>query len=159
MATPRFGRLRWPIPIILIWRSLALWALSYPDAALASAEQAVGEARETGYASTLMHMLSIACLSQLMSRNYAMAKALSDELIALAEEKGSVFWKTAGMFRRACLLAVTGKTSDAVSIFTSAISVWRSVGSTVILPYGYPTWHGLWETGSSMTFGATLAKQ
>jgi class 3 adenylate cyclase/tetratricopeptide (TPR) repeat protein len=135
MATPRFGRrLRWPIPIILIWRSLALWALGYPDAALASAEQAVGEARETGYASTLMHMLSIASLSQLMSRNYAMAKALSDELIALAEEKGSVFWKTAGMFRRASLLAVTGKTSDAVSIFTSAIPVWRSAGSTVILP-------------------------
>jgi tetratricopeptide (TPR) repeat protein len=135
MATPRFGRrLRWPIPIILIWRSLALWALGYPDAALASAEQAVGEARETGYASTLMHMLSIACLSQLMSRNYAMAKVLSDELIALAEEKGSDFWKTAGMFRRASLLAVTGKTSDAVSIFTSAIPVWRSAGSTVILP-------------------------
>ena len=133
-ATPRVARLRWPIPIVLIWRSLALWALGYPDAALASAEQAVGEARRTGYASTLMHMLSIACITHLMSRNYATAQALTVELIALAEEKGSGFWKTAGLFRRASLLAATGKNSDAVSIFSAAIPVWRSAGSTVILP-------------------------
>ncbi|MET3843596.1 adenylate/guanylate cyclase domain-containing protein [Bradyrhizobium sp. OAE829] len=134
MATPRGGRLRWPIPIVLIWRSLALWTLGYPEAALASAEQAVGEARRTGYASTLMHMLSIACIPHLMSRNYATAQALTVELIALAEEKGSGFWKTAGLFRRASLLAATGKNSDAVSIFSSAIPVWRSAGATVILP-------------------------
>ena len=83
---------------------------------------------------TLMHAMAITCLTQLISGNYAIAKAQSDELIGLAEEKGSVFWKTSGMLRRACLLALTGKASDAVSIFTSAIPVWRSTGATIFLP-------------------------
>ena len=68
LSKPADGDALWPDmagAIILIWRSLAQWVLGYPDAALASAEQAVGDAREMGYASTLMHMLSIACLSQL----------------------------------------------------------------------------------------------
>ena len=64
-----------------------------------------------------------------------MAQALSDELIALAEERGSVFWKNSGMLNRARLLALTGKASDAVGIFTAAIPVWRSLnGSRLFLP-------------------------
>jgi predicted ATPase len=38
------------------------------------------------------------------------------------------------MLRRASLLALTGKTSDAVSIFTSAIPAWRSTGTKLFLP-------------------------
>ena len=55
-------------------------------------------------------------------------------MLALAEEKGSVTWKASGMLRRASLLALTGKTSDAVSIFTSAIPVWRSTGAKLFFP-------------------------
>ena len=128
----RFGQD--PRVAALIYRSLALWALGYPEAALAGTEQALSEARETGHAGTLMHAMAITCLTQLISGNYATAKAQSDELIALAEEKGSVYWKTSGMLRRAGLLALTGKTSDAVSIFTSAIPVWRSTGTNIFLP-------------------------
>ena len=77
---------------------------------------------------------TLTCLTQLISGNYAIAKAQSDELIVLAEEKGSVYWKTSGMLRRAGVLALTGKASDAVSIFTSAITAWRSTGATLYLP-------------------------
>ena len=38
------------------------------------------------------------------------------------------------MLRRADVLASTGKTSDAVGIFTSAIPAYRSTGSTIFLP-------------------------
>jgi predicted ATPase len=115
----------------LIYRSLALWALGHPVAALASAEQAVSEAREIGRAALLMHAMSETCLTQLISGNYATAQALADELIGLAEEKGSVVWKTGGMLRRAGVLASTGKLADAVSIFTSTIPVMRSTGTTL----------------------------
>jgi len=79
-------------------------------------------------------VMAITCLTHLISGNYAIAKAQSDELIGLAEEKGSVYWKAAGMLRRACLLASTEKSLDAVSIFTSAIAAWRSSGSTLFSP-------------------------
>jgi class 3 adenylate cyclase/predicted ATPase len=117
----------------LMFRSLALWALGYPEAGLAGTEQALREARETGHAGALMHAMQLTCLTQVISGNYAIAKAQSDELIALAEEKGSV-WKTSGMLRRASVLALTGKASNAVGIFSSAIPVMRSTGTTQFFP-------------------------
>ena len=118
----------------LHWRSQALWALGYPEAALAGREQALSEAREAGRAGSLMWTLAPTSLTQLISGNHTAAQAQSNELIGLAEEIGSVFWKTDGMLRRAGVLALTGKASDAVGIFTAAIPVWRSIGSTVFLP-------------------------
>ena len=116
-------------------RSLALWFLGYPDAGLASTEQALNAARETGHAASLMPVMDLACDCQLISANYATTKALSDELIALAEEKGAIYWKTQGLLRRASLLASTGNASDAVSIFTSTLPACRSIGTTIRLPW------------------------
>ena len=42
---------------ILSYRSLALWLLGYPEAALADAEHALKDAREIGQAATLMYAL------------------------------------------------------------------------------------------------------
>jgi predicted ATPase len=114
--------------------ALAVWALGYPEAALARTEQALREAREIGHAGGLMAMMFLTCLIELMGRNYTAAQAQSVELIALAEEKGSIFWKAAGMLARGWLLGSTGKTLDAVGIFTSAIPAWRSMGATIYLP-------------------------
>jgi class 3 adenylate cyclase/predicted ATPase len=117
--------------VALMWRSLELWALGYPEAAPADAEQALRHARETGNPASVVYAMTSTCLTQLISGNYAIAKAQSDEIIELAEEKGSVYFKTSGMLRRASLLALTGKPSDAVGIFTSAIPAWRSIGMKI----------------------------
>jgi predicted ATPase len=81
-----------------------------------------------------MQAMPLTCLTQLISDNYAIAKAQSDEYIVLAEETGSAYRKTSGMLRRAGVLALTGKASDAVGIFTAAIPVWRSTGSRLYSP-------------------------
>ena len=43
---------------ILSYRSLALWLLGYPEAALADADHALKDAREIGQAATLMYALN-----------------------------------------------------------------------------------------------------
>ena len=43
---------------ILAFRSLALWVLGYPEAALADARRALKDAREIGHAATLMYALA-----------------------------------------------------------------------------------------------------
>jgi class 3 adenylate cyclase/predicted ATPase len=126
--------------VALLFRSPTLWLLGYPEVALASEGQALNEVRETGEAGSLMHAVDLTCMSQLLRGNYAIAKALSDELIALAEEKGSAYWRASGLLRRASLLALTGKTSDAVSIFTSTLPAWRSTGATITLPWFLSDW-------------------
>ena len=119
---------------ILSYRSWALWLLGYPVAALADADRAVSDAREIGQAATLMNALTQTSFTNIFCGNYAAAKVEADELVALADEKGALYWKAAGMRVQGWLFAVTGKASDAVHMITSAITAWRSTGATVFAP-------------------------
>ena len=78
---------------ILSFRSLALWCLGYPEAALLDADYAVKDVREINQAASLMYALFRTSFAHVLCGNYATAKALSDELVALADEKGALFWK------------------------------------------------------------------
>jgi class 3 adenylate cyclase/predicted ATPase len=128
---------------VLSYRSLALWALGYPKAALADANRALSEAREIGHATTareighattLMNALLQASLCHSLCRNYATTQALADELVALADERGTFSWKAAGTMMQGCALVLTGGSSDAIQMITSGITAWRSTGATVWLP-------------------------
>ena len=55
-------------------------------------------------------------------------------LSALADEKGAAFWKARGMLNQGCVLALTGKASDAVQIITSGITALQSTGSANWMP-------------------------
>ena len=119
---------------ILCYRSMALWLLGYPDAALADAKHALQDAREIGQAATLMFALFFTSLTQIFCGNYATATKEHDELVALADEKGSLFWKALGTPMQGCLFALTGKASDAVQMITSGIAALRSTGTTLWMP-------------------------
>ena len=92
------------------------------------------DAREIGQAATLMYALVHASLTHIYCGNYAAANALVDELVALADEKGALFWKALGMMQQGCVLALTGKASDAVHMITSGITACRSTGATSLMP-------------------------
>jgi predicted ATPase len=116
-------------------RSWALWLLGYPDAALADAEYALKHAREIGQAATLMYALVNGSLTHIQSGNYAAAKTRTDELLALADEKSALYWRAQGTIWQGCVFALTGKASNAVQMITSGITVWRSTGATLFIPW------------------------
>jgi class 3 adenylate cyclase/predicted ATPase len=113
-------------------RSAALWLLGYPEAALADAESALRKAREIGHAATLMYALSHGAFARYQCGNYASANAVLDELAALAEEKGTLFWKAFGIMNQGCVRALTGQPLDAVRMITSG---WQSTGATMWMPF------------------------
>jgi predicted ATPase len=119
---------------ILCFRSLPLWLLGYPDAALADAERAIKEARGIGQAATLMFALALTSLADIHCGNHAAASAQLDELVTLADEKGTLFWKGRGMCVNGCHFSLTGKAPDAVHMITSGITALRSTGATVWMP-------------------------
>ena len=119
---------------ILLLRSVALWMLGYPEAALTDVDQALKDAREIGHAPSLMFALAVTSLTHLLLGNYATATAQADELVAVAEEKSAPFWKALGTTLQGCVLALTGKASDAVHQITSGITAYRSTGATLWLP-------------------------
>jgi predicted ATPase/class 3 adenylate cyclase len=115
---------------ILSHRSLALWMLGYPKAALADTEHALKDAREVGQATTLMYALAWTSITQTLCGNYAAANAQLDDLAALVDEKGAALWKPLRMMYQGGLLVLTGKAADAVRMITSGVAAWRSTGAT-----------------------------
>jgi predicted ATPase len=120
---------------ILTFRGTALWLLGYPEAALAHSTQALKDAREIGQAATLMYALNHTTMFvHIPCGSYAAAKAALEEVVALADEKGALFWKALGTMNQACVLTLTGKASDAIQMFTSGIAAYPATGATVWRP-------------------------
>jgi class 3 adenylate cyclase/predicted ATPase len=119
---------------ILCYRCWALWLLGHPETALADADHALSDAREIGHAASLMQALMIPSVTHIFCGNFPTAKQQAKEGLALAEEKGAVFWKAGGMVLQGCLLASSGNAADAVQMITSGITAYRSTGSTVWTP-------------------------
>jgi predicted ATPase len=82
-----------------------------------------------------MYALFQTSLIEIYCGNYATANTLLDEAVALADEKGALFWKARGTVVMGCLAAVTGNASHAVQLITSGITGFRSTGSTLFMPW------------------------
>jgi class 3 adenylate cyclase/predicted ATPase len=123
---------------ILSFRSLALWLLGYPEAARTDADDALKNAREMGQAATLMLALGFASFPYTLFGNYAAAAARAQELVALAEEKGSLHWKALGMMNQGNVLALTARASDATDMLISGIAAYRTTGARARLPHYWP---------------------
>jgi class 3 adenylate cyclase/predicted ATPase len=119
---------------VLSYRSLALWLPGYPEAALADTDHVLRDAREVRHAASFMHALFVTSFVHLYCGDYAAASAQCDEVLALADEKGASFWRSAGILARGSLFALTGKASNAPEMLGSSIVEYRSTGSTIFLP-------------------------
>ncbi len=118
----------------LSWKSLASWLLGYPEAALADAARALKVARETGHSATLTYALNFSIWTLIHCGNYSAASVLIDEYIPLKDQIGPTFWGGWGTMQRGCVLALTGKASDAVQTITSGIAAMRSTETTMWMP-------------------------
>ena len=106
----------------LVWRSLALWMLGYPESAVADSDQALSDARETGQVAPLMYVLGFVSPLPLLTGNYEAAAAQGQELLTLAEEKGASLWIALATTFQGCVSASTGKATDAVQLITSGLA-------------------------------------
>jgi class 3 adenylate cyclase/predicted ATPase len=118
----------------LSFRSLSLWFLGYPDAALADADHALNVAREIGQAATLMFALAITNFTRIFCRSCGAASERIDELIALADEKGASQRKAEGVIQKGCVLALIGEALGAVQMITSGATAWQATGARVWVP-------------------------
>jgi predicted ATPase/class 3 adenylate cyclase len=120
---------------VLSFRSMALWTLGYPEAALADAANALKDAREIGQAVSLMYALLHTSPVQIYCGNYQAATTHLDEVVKLADERGATFWTAHGMMHESCALALAGKAADAVQLATAGLALYQTTRSTAWMPW------------------------
>jgi class 3 adenylate cyclase/predicted ATPase len=118
----------------LAFRSMLMWLLGYPEAALQGADCALLEARRTEHAATLMFTLNFPIMINTYCGNYDAANEPLKELAMLAEEKRAPFRMAEGVLRQGYILTLKGEATKAVEMVTSGIELWRSAGSTIFTP-------------------------
>jgi tetratricopeptide (TPR) repeat protein len=101
---------------ILSSRSLTLWLLGYPKAALTDSDLAVKHGRETGQAAALMYALGHVPWTYIHCGHYAAVSTQADELVALAEKNGTLLWRACGTMMKGCIFASTGEASKAIEL-------------------------------------------
>ena len=120
--------------VILSLRSWTLWLLGYPEAAQQDTKQALASAREIGQATTSMYALWAVGGTHLQLGDYTKGKSVSEEVVALADQKGALFWKFLGMLHQADILAASGWASEAIHLANSAVATAHSSGTTAWFP-------------------------
>jgi predicted ATPase len=123
---------------ILSYRSIALWLLGYPEAALADTDRALNAARRLGQAVSLMFAIHHVSLTHLQVGNYAAARADADELLALSDDKDASFLRSLAILMRGCLLTLNGDNFHGIQTITQGIAALRSTGATAFLPLYLP---------------------
>jgi predicted ATPase len=123
----------------LSYRAMALWMLGYPTAALTDAELALADAREIGQAATSMYVLAHANWIYLWRGNYEEVDSLAGRLVTLAQDKGAMLWKAAGMANLGGLFALTSNSdvlkAKAIETLSAGMTMWTSTGGTVWMPW------------------------
>jgi len=85
-----------------------------------------------------MHDLFHAPIPYTLCGNRAAAAAQAQELVALAEEKGSLLWKAWGTVIQGCVLALSGRASEAIEMLISGMAAMRTTGATLLTPFYLP---------------------
>ena len=118
-----------------LYRAWTFQALGRYDAAKASIEKAVSDAREIGHAFTLMYALhGLAWFHLKWTDDYPLAESATDEVCRLAEAEGAEFWIASAAIQRGALRSITDEPAAAVDAVRSGIAAWRAVGATIALP-------------------------
>ncbi len=115
---------------ILSW---VLWALGYPEQALARSREALALAQKLSNPYPLASALNFAGRLHGLRRDPSKAKELANALIALALERGFSFWHAAGTYRHGCCLVQEGLLDQGVAELERGQSGWLAVGNAAEL--------------------------
>jgi hypothetical protein len=106
-----------------------------------------------------MYALATMPLTGITCGHFATTSAELDELVALAEEKGALFWKAVGMGTQGLLFSMTGRTSEAVRRLLSRFPPTVRREQSFVYRGIYQIWQVLTQTwANSVMLSAALLK-
>jgi predicted ATPase len=96
---------------------------------------AIQHARQIDHPASLILALMYTSITHVfLSGDYASASLSLDELVALADKTGALFWKGIGTLLRSYLIALTGEPSRVLPLITANVATLQSSGVKMFMP-------------------------
>jgi predicted ATPase len=125
-----------PRVAVLSYLAWTLFALGYPDQALARSREAVTIARETSHLASLAFAQFFHCaLGQLSRRDEAEVRTEAETLVRLASEQGFQYWLAGGTVLGGWALARSGEPEAGLAQLHRGLADWRATGAEHFLPH------------------------
>ena len=115
--------------------SWALWFLGYPDQALRRAQDALSVGRELAHPFSLAFGLQFMAQLHHYRREYALARDLATEVIAVSSEQGFPLWSGMGTIVRGWALAKEGRGIEGLAQVRQGIAEWQVTGFELEWPH------------------------
>jgi predicted ATPase len=138
----------------LLYRSLVLYRLGYPESALWDADEALKCARDLGQAGTLIYALMGVVIFEIMCSRFDVAEAYVEEMFALSEKLGLPLWKGFGELLRGWVFAATDRADQATQSIGSGLSALAACGMTYYVPFSH-----IWIARAHATCGRVAEAQ
>jgi predicted ATPase len=113
-----------------------LWALGYPDQALARARQAIGIGREIQHPMSLSFALHHCVTMMLHARLWAEAAPLADEALRIATEQGFALWIGSSTYHRGICQFHLGDPAG-IGPMRQGLEAFAATGARLVVPSYY----------------------
>jgi predicted ATPase len=111
---------------------ITLFALGYPDQALARGHEALAMAEALAHPHVLAYTLYGVSSLHVLRRESRSALAFAGKVITLCREKGIPFWEAAASINRGHALAMQGRSREGIAEASHAFSIYRAIGARVM---------------------------
>jgi DNA-binding winged helix-turn-helix (wHTH) protein/predicted ATPase len=113
----------------------ALWALGYPDQAVARNDRALSVARDLSHTESLIVATHFAAHLHQLRGEASAAQEHAEIVISLAEEYGLALWIGLGRMNRGWALVEQGSVTDGVEELRCGLSAYEATGARLWRPY------------------------
>jgi predicted ATPase len=114
---------------------IVLFCLGYPDRAAAQSSAAIAEARGLAHLPSLALCLANSVRILSLVGDDAALNERTDELVALAAERGFPPWGALGMIHRGWVKVKRGDFAEGISLLRSGSAAYRAAGAEIGMPY------------------------
>ncbi len=115
----------------LVWLSWVLWPLGYPAQAEEARVRALARARTLNAPATLGFALAVGANACVQRGEQEAARALTDELLRLADEKGLVLYQIMGAIIQGMAQTEQGQCEAGLAQIRQALAAWQAAGTVV----------------------------
>jgi predicted ATPase len=117
------------------WAALTLWFLGYPDQALARIHQALDLAHDLAHSFSLAQASERAAMLHQLRREAGVVQELAEQTIAVAAQRGFLYWNGTGDIMRGWALAVQGQFDQGITQIRQGLETCQTTGATIEQPY------------------------